>query len=282
MFLFTFVLFFLQRRKIIMYQIIKFEFRRAFYNPIFLGLLFIFSAFVIYRFMNFSVPQQDELYNTTKTLTPIWLWLQEVSELSSFRIYFILATIIAALPFGLSYGADVRSNYIQFLYARTKKQHYLLAKYVATFVAGGSIYVFSIIFYYILLICTYPTYPIYFGDIGFMEKGLLGDLLIYSPHGYAIIYCILNFLYAGTYAVLALVTSLFNKNKFAIIGIPFVVHYIFGATLESLGYPWLSPERFLRPLGIEGASLLWTGSLLLILIIGSFVIFLKRGMHSEQ
>jgi hypothetical protein len=265
-----------------MYQMMKFEFRRAFNNPIFLGLLCLFSMYIIYRFITFSIPEQEKLYNTVLTLTPIGVWLLEVSEMSVFRIYFILAVIIATLPFALSYSSDVRSNYIRFLYARTKKRNYLISKYMAVFTVGGVLYVFPMAFYYILLICTYPTLPIYFGVIGFSEKGLLGDLLIYHPHWHVIIYCILNFLYAGSYASLALVTSLFNKNKFAIIGIPFIIQYIFGSTIESLGYAGLSPERFLRPAGIEGASWIWTCSLLVIIIVSSFIIFIKRGMRDAE
>ncbi|PGR97626.1 hypothetical protein [Bacillus pseudomycoides] len=263
-----------------MISILKFELSRAFKSRSFLIPLGLFILYMIYNIIFEVIPTAQEAYMTIDTITPTYLWLT-VNETGILRTVFFFTPLLVVLPFSWSYALDTNLNYTCFLYARAKKQHYLLAKFIATFLTGGILFVLPLLLHYIILTCLFPNWPVHYGTFQIVNGSLMIDLIYSNPILYVLFYCLINFLYAGFLAVIGLSAGLFTSKKYIVCLVPFFIWIIISAICEFSGLNNWSPERFLRPSGEKNASLFFIISFWISMMYIPLTLFLKMGKKHE-
>ncbi|MEK5251765.1 hypothetical protein MKX66_30220 [Bacillus sp. FSL R9-9530] len=261
-------------------SILKFELSRAFKGMPFLISLGLFMLYMIYNILFEVIPTAQEEYMTIDSITPMYLWLN-VNETGILRTIFFFMPLLVVLPFSWSYAADNHLNYTCFLYVRAKKKKYLLAKFIATFLTGGILFVFPLLVHYIILTCLFPNWPAHYGTFQVINGSLMIDLLYSNPIFYVLFYCLINFLYAGFLAVIGLSAGLFTSKKYIVCLVPFFIWIIISAICEFAGLNNWSPERFLRPSGVKNASLIFIIVFWISMMYITLTVFLKVGNKHE-
>ncbi|WP_395761148.1 hypothetical protein [Bacillus sp. 3G2] len=264
-----------------MNNILKFELKRSFTNYNFIIIFVLLTLYGLYNIFFQIIPVSKIQFMTVEYNTPTYLWLNTLITDMFSRIFLFLTPIIAVLPFSWSYGSDYSTNYVYFIYSRSKKINYIFSKFIATFLSGGVLFVYPFILQFIILTCLYPNWPSYYGTYPIPSGSMLIDLLYTNPNTYVSVYFLLMFLYAGLFAVIGLIIGLFVSKKFVICLVPFLLWIFSSIVLEFTGFNYLSPERFLRPTGISGSSLIFVISLWIILMSICFGLFLKVGTKRE-
>lgn len=171
--------------------------------------------------------------------------------------FYLLLPMLASLPFSWSWCSEHKSGYELQMIIRTKKRYYHMSKYLVTFLSGMVAIVVPLIINIISVALFIPArtpdpyYDLYYG----MSKIALFSELFYSiPVLYMLIYVLMAGIFGGLFAVLALSFSYVVRNRFAVIGFPFlialVLHYISFVFAGSLGKSVgeISPVWFLSAL----------------------------------
>lgn len=266
-----------------MKHFLKLELRRAFCNPLFLLAL---AGGVAISLWNFAdqvwVWRNWEAYPTEYPLSVFHKCLIGQSGTSQPMLYYLLAPILCAVPYGNSYYFDLRSGYINQIVTRGRQPQYLAAKMMTSFLNGAVIAVVPLILDFLITGCIYPAIAPQSG-IGFYSVGaadVLGDLFYIHPYGYTFLYLLLDAVFFGLMNLISFWAVDFVENRFWIMLMPFLVYMFLFCILQFVNKLAYAPFFFLRPSQpfrtYGGVILLEIG----VLLIGS-VVFLLRHRRRE-
>ncbi len=148
-------------------------------------------------------------------------------QLSNYRYILLwIFPIIATLPYGLSYYSDIKSGYIKQIATRTSMKTYTRAKYVATFISGGTVVVLPLILNFMLNATIIPlNKPFRLGNL-VVGKWFLTDVFYDHPLLYTLLKFMLVFIVAGLLSTVALLVSKYIYNMFSVFVTPFVVAFL--------------------------------------------------------
>lgn len=219
--------------------------KRSFKIVMFIGIIFVilqtvkFSTYcTIYNYLN----QYTNAYITTPFDNFILFNLSPTSN-----IYLLIFPLLSALSYSDSYLEDENTGFIKYIYTRKKKINYLVSKFFANFIASGIAIIIPLMLNIIVLLLCEPNiqpHPI-LGKTVIMTGGLFPTLYYNSPFLYLIIWFVIYFLYAGVFASMGMAFSIFIKNKFAILIIPFIIYITTQLFTELINKQIYSPENFL-------------------------------------
>ena len=176
-----------------------------------------------------------------------WMGMEGYS-LQSY-LYWLLIPLLAVLPFASSFFTDWKSGYIKNIYIRSRRGHYLTAKFLAVFISGGLAVVIPLLVNLGLTALMMPallpqlaenTYPI-------IEPSMWSSLFLYHPFLYTFAYLAIDFIFAGLIATLSLAVSFFAENRFVILLCPFLLYIFLYSLCNMLGLQRFSPFEFLHP-----------------------------------
>lgn len=199
-------------------------------------------------------------------------------------LYYILIPILAVLPYSISYLEDKETGYVKQIYTRDQRMGYLKAKFLSVFCVGGTVCVVPLILNLMLCATILPAlYPQNLAGTFINANVLWFGIHETHPLLYAMIFILIDFIYAGFMAVLPLVFSFFSTKKFVILLMPFVIHiftYSLSMMLPMSDSVEYSPIIFLRP--ANGCPTLWLllGYGLLFFIVGG-LLFWKMGKEED-
>ena len=203
-------------------------------------------------------------------------------------LFYFLFPLLAASSYGWSYFMELKSGYVKNVVVRAGKRNYFLAKYLATFAAGGLVVLIPLAVDFLAMFMIFPAYPpnslysIYYSVFG---TTVFADLFYTAPLIYVLIYMILNFLFGGLAAVMSFAIAFFVRNRFAVVLFPFflflVIEYISRSIdtsniEEEIFSPWL----FLQAGGRQGNFWIDVGYLLAF-FVATFAICMGRGIKDE-
>lgn len=216
-------------------------------------------------------------------------WIGGECGTLGFTCFYTLLPVLAVLPYGWSYCDEKKRGYLKIIKIRTGRLPYIIAKYIATFLSGGTVIVLPLIFNLLFVACFIPAvkptmiyslyYPMHYGAIW-------SDLFFTRPLFFTILYLILDFLFAGFFATLGLTASQYTNNRIASVFIPYflilALHY--GRTLlYGKVYKEISPLNFLHATSIENVADKWIILIeAIILFIITFVTVLWKGWKYED
>lgn len=163
-------------------------------------------------------------------------------------LYFMILPILAVLPYGDSYFTDSSSGFLVNIYARCKRRDYLLAKYIAVFTVAGTVFVSPLLLNLALCSALLPSLlPQVIANSNIDTAHIWFQLYAIHPYVYIFLYLLLDFIFAGLTACLALTASLYTEKRLVVLMAPFIIHiFIYSVcgmlSPKAMGY---APTYFL-------------------------------------
>ena len=186
--------------------------------------------------------------------TPYTNWIGNDYQFPMTSLFYMLLPLLAGLAYGWSYCTERKSGYAAQMVSRSrKKSQYFLAKYIATFLAGGAAVAIPLVLNFIVICCFIPAYTpdnfywLYYS----MDAHFLRGLFFNAPLLFVCCIILLDFVFAGLFAAACVALAFFVKNKFAVILLPFLgvlaVQYLQDNVLGTItDFIAISPMDFLR------------------------------------
>lgn len=226
-------------------KLLKIELSRAFQSKLFLIAALLGLGLALWHVVGVVLPASAALSEVVDNhvLYPLsvfnkWMGFESVSLQA--ELFYTLLPLLAVLPFADSFYADKKSGYLKNLFIRTKKRHYFVAKYCAVFLSGAAALAVPLVASLGLTAAILPSLPPEPATSFFTVNELLlwNDIFVSTPYLYVFLIILLNLLFGGLLAVLAIALSDLIGNRFAILLAPFLL-YLFTKYLVI----WISAEQ---------------------------------------
>lgn len=226
-----------------MIKTLKSEIKRSFCNRYFLISLFISGALVIWYSIErfpFCIDKNNNFSSQGKMPCDFLEisftnWLGSHNMFIQQNIFYLILPLLATIPFAGSFYSDIHGGYAKNVCVRTKKSNYLISKYIAVFVSGGSAAAIPLLFSFLLCAAFLPSMT---PEVSYQYTNIFSSdkwswLLFTQPILYVLVYCGATFLFAGLTACMALGITYFSSKSFLPLLFPFFV-YIFESMLCEL------------------------------------------------
>lgn len=239
-----------------MKNLFKIELKRALKSKSMLFALAIGSFITISYVIQFVIPASmgiDEVlqYNKSKMYCPPTIfvgWIGNAGYSMHNFLFYMLLPILATIPFADSFFLDRKNGYIKNVLIRAKKRDYYISKYLATFISGGLAIVIPLLISLVITAMFLPSYPPQARE-GYLigAAQMWGELFFIHPFIYILGYLIIDFIFSGFLATIALSISLVVEYRFMVIIAPFLIYLFLYSLLSSLGLNNYEPLYFLQP-----------------------------------
>lgn len=275
-----------------MRQILRLELKRAFFSRGFLISLAIGGLIVILHmfFGEQCVLNSYEFNKMTSELEnfaphSVWLkWMGLQASAMSF-LYFSIVPVLAAIPHAASGWLDIKSGYQKQIVMRVPRKQYFIAKYTAVYVSGGCVVVLPLFFDFLLCHLFLPSYtPLAAYGLS-VTSPAIGSALFYThPYLYVLLYLVLvDFLFGGAYACMALATTYLFENIVLIEIFPYIFQTVimflcgFIPYLDAFFITKLNPAQpYAGNIGILHYMINF-----LVYFLLSYVFYMKGGKYRE-
>ena len=165
----------------------------------------------------------DDLY-VPISLFSTWMG-NELFPIQSYIFYLILP-LLAVLPFGSSFFEDIKSGYIINVCTRVEKKIYFKAKYLAVFLSGGVTVVAPLLLNLVLSSMFMPAFIPDNGTVGTISPTTMAyEVFFTHPLIYVLMLIVIDFIFAGVIATLALSYTYFTEHRFGVMIVPFVFYF---------------------------------------------------------
>ena len=165
----------------------------------------------------------DDLY-VPISLFSTWMG-NELFPIPSYIFYLILP-LLAVLPFGSSFFEDIKSGYIINVCTRVEKKIYFKAKYLAVFLSGGVTVVAPLLLNLVLSSMFMPAFIPDNGTVGTISPTTMAyEVFFTHPLVYVLMFIVIDFIFAGVMATLALSYTYFTEHRFGVMIVPFVFYF---------------------------------------------------------
>jgi len=274
-----------------MKALLKVEFERAFRSRGLLLSLMVGFILAVVQFIVVVIPRSKnilEYFHGNASTYPYsvfnsWFGMDDTHPY--LIIYMTIFPILATLPYAVSYFEDRKKGYIKGLCTRAKRNHYLMAKYAATFVSGGIVVVLPMVFNLILTASVVPSLiPVGNGLFKLCGVAMFADIFYTHPYMYILIYLLMYFVYGGVFASLALACSYIFDYSFFVIIFPFAIYYgigIISPYARTVATQLINP-RFLLTMSQPGIIMEVTffGEIIIIGIL-AYAVYMWKGVRND-
>lgn len=287
-----------------MKNLLKVELGKAFRNGYFLAALLlgvVFTALsawhqisLYYSDIGFlqMVKTVEEMGYVKYPLAPMSIlynsWIGGECVSVGYTLFFTLLPLLAVLPYGQSFSQERRSGYLKVIIPRCGRTRYFAAKGIATFLSGGVAVVLPLLLSLGVCALFFPAVKpnvIYNQYFAFSHESMGAALFHTHPLMYTLLYLLIDFIFSGLFACLALSTAFFFKQRMAPFVVPFLL--LIGADLFRsfflyISYVEVSPLLLMHPLPVVNATkaivlLLW----FLVFSVLTIPILVVKGLHYE-
>lgn len=228
---------------------LKMEFQRSWKSKGFWIAISIGIGIAIMQFVNIVLPLRNHILAGDYPFSAFEKWLCGSDDSVFPALYYFVVPILIALPNAGSCKLDFMTGYVRNVLIRTSRKDYFVAKYIVTFLMGGFIAIFPMVFNFLLTASVLPAllpqasigyYPIF-------SYHMLSDVYYTYPYLYLLVYLVINFVFFGFLATLSLLASYICDKLFTTILAPFITYlFVYGVT-QLTGLHTLCPFGFLRP-----------------------------------
>lgn len=197
-------------------------------------------------------------------------------------LFYLLAPIVAALPYAWSLSSERRSGLASQMLSRTKHRNYYIAKSVAVFLSSGTVVAVPLVINFLVCSCFLPLYvPDVFDVVyyGVYEDCMWSEVFYTAP----IVYCVLlttsSFVFAGLWANATSAISIIVRNRLTFTVVPFlillVLEYLNVTVLSGFEVVAITPIEYLRGAGTPLVANGWVvlAEYLFLLILSSLAFF---------
>ena len=165
-------------------------------------------------------------------------------------ILYIIFPLLATMPYGLSYFSDRKSGYLKSIFLKTKRNHYLAAKYLVVYFSGFFTTFVILTGGLIFAACFFPALrpELVTSTFSPCEKTALWfSLFIEHPLEYTFLYIVVDAIFMGAIATVALVISVVAKNMLIVLAGAMFGYITIDIVANITDTMWISPLRWLMP-----------------------------------
>ena len=177
------------------------------------------------------------------------------------NLFYFVWPILAAMPYGWSYSADRRSGYYNQIVSRSNAKTYFVAKYLAVYIGGGLVVSLPILVDLLLnaLISPMCIPDVTMGIHPIFNCSFLSSLYYTYPWAYALLWCLLHFIWGGTTASLCFVVGAKIRLNAVVVLIPFASYVLFDALSTTFSYltgikQGFSPLNLIKAVSLSPSS----------------------------
>ena len=201
-------------------------------------------------------------------------------------IFFFALPIFAVIPYSWTYLSEEKSGYIRTMVTRLGKVPFYTGKYISIFLSGFITVVIPMLISFGFIACLIPAYqPDVTFDLYYQVKdtNLLGNLYYQHPLVTAFISMVIIGVFAGIWATIPYVVSLFVKNKFVVLFAPYLVLLFLISSAEKAfayrSYLEMSILDYIRLTSSNGIHNIWifAGEMLGFFLIPLAILLVKGG-----
>lgn len=239
----------------------KTEFKRAFSTisfkiAILIGL--IFSILNAIKYNSFSIGEQLKSVAKMDPVTPFQnFMLFQLNPISN--VFILIIPLLCTLAYGDSYAEDVNSRFLNSLITRVSKGKYLTTRYIVNFIMAGVTIAVPLLINFIIAMLSTPNIEpdIIYGNSPMLSDSFLIGLYFAHPIIYSLMLIVIDFFWAGAFASIALGVSIFVKNKFLVLIIPFILNFFIPSILQAFNLYGYQPMELTyvvclgNPIGIS-------------------------------
>ena len=230
----------------------RIELRRAFSQKTMqismaIGLLLSLWHFIQWPLMRYQPVTRMEMGYPTYPLSAFELCMSSDAASLQHGVFFFLLPLLAALPYGSSLFDDNHSGFSKNLYIRVDRKVMLRSRCRAVFLSGAVAVTLPLLFDFFL---TGWTLPLIVPEVTAFKTNLQaqsmgGELFFSWPVVYVLLYLLIDFVFSGLYAVLAMYAGNVFSNRFAALLTPLLFQMAVGYAAELMSAPEWTPEHFL-------------------------------------
>lgn len=217
-----------------MKALIRMELRKALYNKWFTislligcSLAIISAVLILVPYYNgLRSPMPGSMYTYPNIRSSFCFWMNVELQTPTSPLFYRLAPLLAIIPYTWSLLSEMQSGYINQIYVRVPRMHYVAAKSIAVFVAGGCIgsipQVLNFLIHTVFVPSRMPSILDSFYT-GMGTENLWSWFFFNTPLLFVLFYSLLGFLLCGLWALLCLNLSFFVKNRVVLITTPYLM-----------------------------------------------------------
>jgi hypothetical protein len=196
-------------------------------------------------------------------------------------IFYLVLPLLAVLPFGVSFYEDKKSGYFINVCIRVKKEVYYRAKYLAVFISGGLAIAIPLLLNLMLSSLFLPALRPDNGCNTTITCNTMAFELFYThPLLYVLLFLMIDFIFAGIIATIALSYTYFTEHKFGVLVAPFVLYFFLYSLMNLLDKTEFSPFYILN--GGSGNNHILTYLVTFVLFFSlSYLIFMWKGKKED-
>lgn len=272
---------------------LKVELKRAFVNKGFLFVMLFGSALAVLAFFTtkawtFSKYWMEYVNNDPVAVqmadklgfidTPLEVWMPRYGAASKYYYLWItILPILCAIPYSITYFQDRKYGLINQLIVRMNRRNYYIAKLVTCFVSGGTVAIIPLIVNLLMCMCFLPwgmplratnVYPV-------SDSNVFSEIFYTRPELYVIIYLVFTYVLFGLINCLALIMTLIEDNRFALMITPFVIYYAQHVLCSfGFGHGEISLITNANLYNVFDSNfLIYIGELVLLLVVDLLILF---------
>lgn len=142
------------------------------------------------------------------------------------RIFYLIWPILAAMPYGCSYYQDRKTGLYDHLISRTDSFTYFISKYAAVFLSGGTVIATPVLLNLLLnaMVCPYYLPKVISSLVMVFDGNFLSELFYTMPWIYALIWCIVDFVWGGVTACICFIAGTKPHLQVLVTITPFVIY----------------------------------------------------------
>lgn len=270
-------------------KMLKIEFSRAFINKYLYLSILIGAIITVSHLIQYVIPLSktlDEYLAFNKPMSyPGWLfasWMGGNQYNMQGYLYYLLLPITSTIPFADSFFLDRKNGFIKNVFIRTQKVNYYLSKYLATFMVGGVAVIIPLLINFGCSTLLLPSMlPQASSSFDFINAASMWSELYFShPFIYVFSYILIDFVFGGLIATIAVVVGHFVEHRFIVLISP-LLFYIFVFSIFNLfDAIALEPINFLQPsFGFSNFTIILIEAT--VLAITTSIVFIFKGIKDE-
>lgn len=218
-------------------------------------------------------------------------WIGANLDTTGYAWFFFIFPLLAVIPYSWSYDADLKSGFWKQIMPRTGRANYIVSKTISSFVSGGLVIGIPLL---INLLGSAMFLPAAVPDVTSMQtpvwSGYLFSKLFYShPWIFSFSVIIIDMLWGGTIAMIALAVSSITYNRIISLITPFLLflledyialNYLLSENSSADQVIW-SPLALLHPVTVNPNPAYVVFSVMLIHLFISCIIIFFKGLRCE-
>ena len=199
-------------------------------------------------------------------------------------IFYTMLPLCASIPYATTIIDDRKSGYMRGFISQYGRKQYYLSRYLMVFISGAITILIPLIINYIIVACFVPArLPDAIDNLYFQvyQDTILGGIYYLYPLLYDFLYLLIDAVFAGVWATVAMACSFYTSSKLvAIIG-PYIalLYCSYAADLALMLRVSLNvePLELIRPISVGNAENGWIlcAEILCMFLFALIVIFIR-------